>query len=146
MSFYKHKNLFIAISILILILIDQITKYYIYNLHYLNNLFILTLNKWISWWITLFHFDILIFLIPSILILITYLFYKKQISTLAFIFIISWWIWNFIDRIIFHGVRDFIALPPIFGYQFPIFNMADVFVSIWFLIILFEITKNSKKN
>ena len=143
MSFYKHKKLFIVISILLLIFIDQITKYYVYNLHYLNNYFILTLNKWISWWISIFHFDVLIFLIPSILFLICYLFYKKQISTLAFIFIISGWIWNFIDRIIFHWVRDFIALPAIFWYQFPIFNMADVFVSIWFLIILFEIYKKN---
>ena len=143
MSFYKHKNFFIVISILSLIFLDQLTKNYIYNLHYLNNIFILTLNKWISWGITLFYFDVLIILIPSILILIWYLYYKKQISTLAFIFIFAWWLWNFIDRIWFHWVRDFIALPQIFWHQFPIFNLADIFVSIWFLIIIWELYKKN---
>jgi len=143
MYLYKHKKIITIISIILLIFLDQITKFYIYNLHYLNNIFILTLNKWISRWITIFHFDILILLIPSILLLIIYLYKKKQLCTLSFILIMAWWIWNFIDRIWFHWVRDFIMLPKIVGYQFPIFNLADIFISIWFFIIIMGIYKSN---
>jgi len=141
MFYKKYKKIIIILSIISLILIDQISKYLIFNLWYLNNNFLIqtTLNKWISWWISIFSFNLLIIIIPLILIFIYFLYKKEQISSLEFIFIFSWWLWNFIDRIFFHWVRDFISLPWFINYHFPIFNLADVFVSLWFIIIIIQL-------
>jgi signal peptidase II len=145
MKFYKHK-LIILFFIVLLVFLDQITKYFIYNLHYFenSNFVFNTLNEWISWWINLIHFNILVILLPIILGFVFYLFLKKQISTLWFILVFSWWLWNFIDRITLFWVRDFIKIPEVFSYQFPIFNVADIFVTIWFFVIIYQIIKEDK--
>jgi len=129
--------------IFILILIDQISKYYFYNLHYFNSHILITpiLNTWISWWIKLFGFSSLIFIIPTILALVYYMYKKKEITSLWFIFIFAWWIWNFIDRIIFHWVRDFIDF-----HIFPIFNVADIFITIGFIIVIINLIIPSNEN
>jgi len=133
----KNKEKLILL-VLLLISIDQISKYCFYNFKYMNeNYFITTtLNKWISWWITLFNLDVLLIITPIILFIIIYLYYKKDIGFYTFLFIFGGWIWNYIDRIYYHGVRDFIDF-----HFFPIFNLADVFVSIWALIIIIIIIK-----
>ena len=126
----------IAFYIGIFIFIDQISKYLIYNLLYLKSNYFITpiLNKWISWWITFFHFNMLIIMIPLILAWIWYMYQKEEISYIPFILIFAWWVSNFIDRVIFHWVRDFIDF-----HFFPIFNIADIFITIGFIIIFFEL-------
>lgn len=122
----------------LLLFIDQISKYYLYNLKYMNgNYFITTtLNKWISWWISIFHLDALLVIILIILWILVYLYYNKQIWFYVFVFIFAGWLWNYIDRIFYWWVRDFIDL-----HFFPIFNVADIFVSIWALLLILSIIK-----
>ena len=135
-----NKKFFLIICIILLIAVDLISKYFIYDMHFLNKNYFITpiLNTGISWWISIFHFNILIFLIPVILGIVIYLYYKKEIWYFSFIFIFAWWLANFIDRLIYHWVRDFIDL-----HFFPIFNIADIFVSIWVLLILYSIYKKT---
>jgi signal peptidase II len=132
----------IAILTIVLIIIDQITKLLIYNLWFLNSNYFITpiLNKWISFWITFFHFNLLIILIPLILAAIWYLYKNQQINPLAFALIFAGWLSNFIDRIIFFWVRDFINL-----HFFPIFNLADIFISLGFIIIFFNLIQPQEK-
>jgi len=126
----------VLIWTIILILIDQVSKYLIYNLGYLNSNYFITpiLNKWISWWISIFHFNLLIIMIPLILAGVYYMYKHNELNPLAFILIFAWWLSNFIDRIIFFWVRDFINL-----HFFPIFNLADIFITIGFIIIFFNV-------
>ena len=137
----ENKKIYALITVFIII--DQITKYLVYNLGFLNSNYFITpiLNKWISWGITLFHFNLLIIMIPLILAGLYYMYIKEEISYLPFILIFAWWASNFLDRIIFHGVRDFINF-----HFFPIFNVADIFITIWFIIIFFQLIMPHPKN
>ena len=132
----NNKKLLLLLPLLIFI--DQISKYYFYDLKYMgwNYFFTTTLNKWISWWISIFHLNILLLITPVILAMIVYLYYKKDINFYTFLFIFAGWVWNYIDRIFYFGVRDFIDF-----HFFPIFNIADVFVSIWALLLLINIIR-----
>jgi len=140
MKIYNRKNFFIIIMcIVFLVIIDQVSKYCFFNLQLFNNNYFITrtLNIGISWWISFIKVDILKIIVWSILIFIIYLYYKKLIPTIPFIFILSWWFWNFIDRLIYSWVRDFINL-----HLFPIFNVADILISIWFWLILYYLMSN----
>jgi len=130
------KKVLIYSIILLLIIVDLLSKYFFYNLWFFNNNYFITpiLNTGISWWISIFHFNILIFIIPLILAWVYYMYKHNEINTLAFILVFSWWTANFIDRLINHWVRDFIDF-----HFFPIFNVADIFITIGFIIIFLNI-------
>ena len=122
---------------LILIILDQFTKYIFYN----KKLFTYTsifskhvFNTGISWWIKIFPFDILKIITVLVLVWVWRLYKKKYIWTLTFTLILAGWIWNLIDRFYLWWVRDFIT---IFNW-FPTFNLADSYISLWFLIIFIE--------
>ncbi len=131
-------NIKLILSIIVLVFIDQVSKYLFYDINYLNQAFLITktLNEGISWWIDIFHLNILLVLIPVILITIIYLYFKKEIWLYTFLFIFAGWLWNYIDRVIYLWVRDFIDL-----WFFPIFNVADIYVSIWALLLIVSIFK-----
>lgn len=136
MQNYNKKTLFFII--ITLIWLDQVSKYLFYDLKFLNENYFINdiLNTWISWWIKVFHFNILIVLIPLILFTLIFLRKKKEISNGAFMLIFAWGLGNYIDRIIYFGVRDFIDF-----HFFPIFNLADIFVSLGFGILVWWIFK-----
>lgn len=110
---------------LLLILIDQLTKYIFFNLWIWKDFFLIEplLNNWISRWMPL---PMIIILSVSIICiwLFVYLFNKKYLTILDFSLLFAWTIWNLIDRIWLWWVRDFISL-----WSFPVFNIADAFLT-----------------
>lgn len=131
------------IIIVILIFVDQFSKFLFYDYWFLSNLYIFTplFNSWISWWIKLIPELIIIFLTILIIIYICFLYYNKQIKTSVFLLIISWAIWNLVDRLVFWWVRDFLDL-----HYWPVFNLADSYVTIWVLLFLKHTIKSYHKK
>lgn len=119
----------------ILIIIDQLSKHFFYDKLFLNDLSIIqpVFNAGISRSISIPQVVVIV-LTFLILWLLVYLYYKKQISKWATIFLIWWAISNLIDRVFLWWVRDFILLFK----RFPIFNLADVFISIGVILIVFK--------
>jgi lipoprotein signal peptidase len=129
------KHIITIILSVILISLDQISKYLFYDQNYLNNLNIIhpTFNTWISRSLPIPQLITIILTIWIIVYLIK-LYLKNQISKRIIIFIIWWAIWNLIDRVYLWWVKDFIL---IFN-RFPIFNLADIFINIWAILVIFK--------
>lgn len=110
---------------LLLIWIDQLTKYFFYNQEIWNQLFFLEplLNDGISRWISM---PMLVILSVSVICLwlFIYLFCKKYLTTIEFALLFAGTIWNLIDRIYLWWVRDFLSF-----WSFPVFNIADTFLT-----------------
>ena len=122
----KKKRIIASLFCLLLIWIDQFTKYLFYNQRIWSQFFFFLdplLNDWISRW--MFMPMIVIFIVSVLCIwLFIYLFHKKYLTIQDFSLLMAGTIWNLIDRIWFWWVRDFLS----FG-SFPVFNMADVFLT-----------------
>jgi len=122
---------------LILIILDQLTKYAFYNKRLFHYAYIFSkhvFNTGISWWIKIFPFDILKIITVLVLIGIRRLYKKKYIWPLAFTLLLAGGIWNLIDRFYLGWVRDFIT---IFDW-FPTFNLADMYITLGFIMIFIE--------
>lgn len=141
----KKKRIIAILFTLLLIWIDQFTKYLFYNQEIWNQLFFLEplLNDGISRWMSMPR--AVIFAVSIICIrLFIYLFHKKYLTVLDFALLMAGTIWNLIDRIYLGGVRDFLS----FG-SFPVFNIADAFLTCGVArICIKEIfhLQNKKKN
>ena len=141
----KKKRIVATLLCLLLIWIDQLTKYLFYDLEIWSQIFFLEplLNDWISRWMSMPM--IVIFCVSVICIwLFIYLFHKKYLTVLDFALLMAGTIWNLIDRIYLGGVRDFLS----FG-SFPVFNIADAFLTCGVArICIKEIfhLQNKKKN
>ena len=110
---------------ILLIWIDQWTKYLFYNQETRSHLSFLEplLNDWISWWMSMPMVVILSISIICIWIFV-YLFYKKYLTVLDFVLLFAGTLWNLIDRIWLWWVRDFLSF-----WSFPVFNIADTFLT-----------------
>ena len=118
----------------ILFWIDLLTKYLFCDCWIGKDLWLFepVVNHWISWWIS----ASLYFVIPvSILWIVAFfwLWKKKYLSDIVFIFLLAWTLWNLFDRIFLWGVRDFISI-----WKFPVFNMADVYLTIGVIRLIIE--------
>lgn len=136
------------LSFVILVIIDQISKYYIshtmklhdsisiidgvFEIHYIQ-------NRGAAW--GMFENQQLLFLCSTIIAcIICIVFYVKatradKLKMLRFtlILVLSGGIGNCVDRIRFQYVIDFIYVKLI---DFPVFNIADCYVTIGFFIIV----------
>lgn len=125
------------ILILLIVGLDQLTKYLIVDQHVQmplipNVLYVTNAYNTGSAW-SLFSSQIsmltLISAVASVLILGYMIVKKRQGANRFYLFILALMaagaIGNLIDRILFQYVRDFIGVI-IFGYYFPIFNIADI--------------------
>lgn len=113
-----------VLLIIILILLDQITKYFLTS----------TINYGAAFGIL--QNQRLLLIIISIIVIITCIYYYKKYK-LPLSFILAGTISNLIDRIFLGYVRDFIDFKI-----WPVFNLADVFNCIGvFLLIYFLIKK-----
>ena len=121
----KKKRIVATLLCLLLIWIDQLTKYLFYDLEIWSQIFFLEplLNDWISRWMSMPMVAILSVSIICIWLFI-YLFHKKYLTTVEFALLFAGTIWNLIDRIYLWWVRDFLS----FG-SFPVFNIADSFLT-----------------
>jgi len=151
----KKRKIYIVLGILLLILIDQISKLII-SKYLVNSNFILIPKFLMFTYIKNFGaaFGILegkrIFFIIITVIVSSYLIYeliksKEKFNTLSLVLIISGILGNFIDRVVFGYVRDFIS----FGIFNPVFNLADSFIVIGviiYVINMFVGDKNESKK
>jgi len=121
----KKKRVIAILFTLLLIWIDQFTKYLFYNQKIRNQIFFLEplLNDVISRWMSM---PMIIILSVSIICiwLFIYLFHKKYLTVLDFALLTAGTIWNLIDRILLGGVRDFLSF-----WSFPVFNVADIYLT-----------------
>lgn len=151
--------MFVAIFSIILIIIDQFTKFlaatYLANedsvvlidnflrLYYIE-------NRGAAFGILQgFRFLFAVITVAVLIILIVFLFknYNKVpfIYLLSFSLLIGGTIGNFIDRIRLHYVIDFISMR-FFGYDFAIFNFADVFIVVGTILISIGILLHDNKR
>ena len=123
----KKRRIITILIVLLLIGIDQFTKYLFYNQKFWSQFFFLEplLNNGISRWISV---PMIIILLVSLICiwLFIYLFYKKYLTVLDFSLLLAWTLWNLIDRIRLGWVRDFLSF-----WSFPVFNIADAFLTCW---------------
>ena len=149
--------LFYLIFIIILVIFDQISKFYI-----INNYNLSTKNVVIDGFFNITHvrnygagFSIMqnqrLFLVlvsACAIILFTYLLIKEKnkFNIFTYLLIISGSIGNLIDRCRLGYVIDFLDFY-IFGYDFPVFNIADCFITIGCFLLIINIfleEKNAK--
>ena len=130
----------------ILLMIDQLSKYYFFNHTLWSNLSFLEpiLNTWISFSISISYF----FVIPMtliVLLLVVYLYKRGEIPEYAAMLLIIGTLWNLIDRLLYNGVRDFIVMFDRF-----IYNIADVYITLWTVVMIWSIlwlyTKITRKG
>ena len=147
----KTKLYFLTLSIFI-VLIDQFTKYLIFNNYklFINKDFLLFRLDFVKNYGAAFNifsgnriFLSLISIIFSILLI--YLIFRKNTSNsfdlYSYSFILGGTIGNGIDRIYRGFVVDFLNLNII---NFPVFNIADISINIGFIILLYNIFKNNR--
>ena len=147
----QTKLYFLSLSILI-VLIDQFTKYLIfYNKKlFINKDFLLFKLDFVKNYGAAFNifsgsrvFLSLISIIFSIVLI--YLIFRKNTLNLfdlySYSFILGGTIGNGIDRVYKGFVLDFINLNII---NFPVFNIADISINIGFIILLYNIFKKNR--
>ena len=147
----QTKIYFLSLSIFI-VLIDQFTKYFMFNNKKLliNKDFLLFKLDFVKNYGAAFNilsgsriFLSLISILFSILLI--YLIFRKNTLNLtelySFSFILGGTIGNGIDRIYKGFVVDFINLNII---NFPVFNIADISINIGFIFLLYNIFKNNR--
>jgi len=147
----QTKLYFLSLSIVI-ILIDQFTKYLIfYNYKIFINkdflLFKLDFVKNYGAAFNIFSGSRIFLSLISILfsIILIYLIFRKNTlnscDLYSYSFILGGTIGNGIDRIYKGYVVDFINLNII---NFPVFNIADISINIGFIFLLYNIFKNNR--
>ena len=118
--------------VIILVIIDMLSKYLFYNIHYLNHSsrIVPVLNTGISRSLPVPFLLILLISCVGIWLFI-WLFTRKKLNRWIAAILIAGTLGNLIDRFIYGGVRDFINIQL---FNFPIFNFADIMLTIWVMI------------
>tara|TARA_Y100000768_G_scaffold187988_1_gene140824 strand:- start:6 stop:491 length:486 start_codon:yes stop_codon:yes gene_type:complete len=154
------KNFFITSSLILLIfLLDRISKIYVINLDkkllgseifslkYLN--IKLIWNEGIAFGLLSFDQENLYNLLTVLIILIIFFIFvmilkSSGLEKLALIMILGGALGNVFDRILYKAVPDFIDFH-VGDFHWFIFNISDIFISIGVIIMVFlEIFKNNK--
>ncbi len=160
MSKIKLKKFSLNLIILIIIfLIDRLTKYYILKLaevensvdiyvtSYLN--IYLIWNKGIAFGLLSMNesmiYNAITLMIALIIIIILFTMWKNDnIQRYFFALIAGGALGNFYDRVVYTAVPDFIDLH-FQGFHWFVFNVADIFITVGvFCIILVELFYNNK--
>ena len=148
------------IIILSVIILDQISKYWIQmnpSLHthieiIPNFLYITYVKNTGAAWSMLSNqtvFLIIISIIETIILIYFLIKCKKNKDSKLYLISLSLMIGgaigNLIDRIQFGFVRDFIDTYP-FGYNFPVFNIADSALTIGVILLLIQFVLEERKE
>ena len=147
----QKKLYFLSLSIFI-VLIDQFTKYLMFNHKeiFVNKDFIFFKLDFVKNYGAAFNifsgsriFLSTISIIFSILLIYSILRNKSSyyLDLYSYSFILGGTIGNGIDRIMRGFVIDFINLNTI---NFPVFNIADVSINIGFFLLIYKLFKNNK--
>lgn len=150
--------LFLFIIACIIIIIDQLSKYYIVT-HYnigdsvsvIDNVFYITShrNAGAAWGILQGHmwfFYIITFIVilGIIYVIIKHHATSSTLLNIALSLLLGGAIGNFIDRLVNQQVVDFLHFY-IFNYNFPIFNVADMALCIGVGLLLIDAFVDNKK-
>lgn len=140
--FDKQFLLFFSVALIIIIL-DQITKYFVRKNMYLGksipiikNIFHITYSENIGAGFSILKGHITFFIVVSIIVIILIFYYYKRIIKRKFTIIstslmLGGCVGNLIDRLIFAKVTDFIDLRV-----WPIFNIADSALTIGVILLI----------
>ena len=148
----KKKHYIIIVSVLLLVLLDQISKQYIVKTmnigeYYtvINNFFLINSHRNTGGaWGILTGQMMIFYLITFIAFVLFYYLIKevdfniKKVYSIAVILLIAGAIGNFVDRLLFQEVVDFLDFY-IFGYDFPIFNVADICLVVGMFLFAYDI-------
>lgn len=153
----KKKYVIVILSVVALILVDQISKILITSninlydkVNIIPNFFNLTYNQNFGAAFGILEGKRIFFLFITLLVL-GYLVYeliknvKNKLYLSSLILIISGIIGNFIDRLVLGYVRDFLDFK-IFKYDFAIFNLADSFIVIGVILFLLNIIMEERNE
>lgn len=147
----KKRNIIIFVLIVLLVLLDFITKYIVINKFNINESFIIINNFLKFTYIKntgaafgLLSGNIVILILITILLLF-YLFKelknsKNSLNLVAYTLILSGALGNLIDRIFRKYVIDFISFT-LFGHEMAIFNVADTYITIGVTLLIYSILK-----
>ena len=158
----NFKKFFLYSAIVILIfLLDRISKFYILNLAEINNSVDIYLtpflnlyliwNKGIAFGLLSFSQSSIYNFITILIVVITFVILviiirSNDYRVYFFIFIFSGSLGNLFDRIYYSAVPDFIDFH-LSDFHWFIFNVADIFISLGVLCLIFvEIFFNKKLN
>ena len=158
----NFKKFFLYSAIVILIfLLDRISKFYILNLAEINNSVDIYLtpflnlyliwNKGIAFGLLSFSQSSIYNFITILIVVITFVILiiiirSNDYRVYFFIFIFSGSLGNLFDRIYYSAVPDFIDFH-LNDFHWFIFNVADIFISLGVLCLIFvEIFFNKKPN
>lgn len=143
----KKNNIYCAIIITLIFLLDRITKIKIINninetSYYINDFinFDLIWNTGIGFGLLNFEssyiYDLITVLIGAVIIIIFYIsLISKVLDKLVFSIIVGGAAGNFYDRIVYNAVPDFIDLHYNNFHWFT-FNVADIFITLGILFFL----------
>jgi signal peptidase II len=152
------KSVFYYLISLLVILLDQITKWLIVSrmeygesIQIIDNILYITShrNRGAAWGILqgqmwLFYFITLI-VIVGIIIYIQKAAKNKWLMGLSLGLMLGGAIGNFIDRVVRKEVVDFIH-TFIFGYNFPVFNIADSALCIGVILLMIQMFKDERES
>ena len=152
---------FNSIIVLLIFLIDRISKIYIFKLAELDKIveiyltpylnIYLVWNKGIAFGLLSFDESLIYSIITTIIIAVTILIFIMILRTNGFqkyslLIILSGSLGNLFDRIYFKAVPDFIDFH-IYEFHWFIFNVADIFISIGVVCLIFaEIFLDKETN
>ena len=149
----KHKKILLILLGIIIVFLDQITKYILIgkNLTIIPNIlnFTYTENTGVAFGIGANNMFLIIIVNIIVLGVIIDCIRKNQIDfklLIPLILIFSGGVGNLIDRIFRGYVIDFIDINL---FNFPNFNIADICITIgiiFLIIIILNLTKNDTKN
>ena len=160
MNKIRLKNFSLSLIVLIIIfLVDRLTKLYILELAELEssvdiyltsylNLYLIW-NKGIAFGLLSMNesmiYNVITLIIGSIIIIILFMMWKHDNIQRYFLALIAGGaLGNFYDRIVYTAVPDFIDLH-FHGFHWFVFNVADIFITIGiFCLILVELFNNNK--
>ena len=160
MSNYLSKNLLTnLITIIIIFLLDRISKFYVIYLSEKNLSYNLFQSKFLN--ISLiwnegiafglfsfdqkFYYNLLTILIILITLIVFWMIFKSEkLERLGFMMIFGGSLGNIFDRLFYSAVPDFIDFH-IKNFHWFIFNVADIFISLGVFILIYnEIFLNKK--
>ena len=159
-NFTLKKIIIYILTVLIIFLLDRISKTYILNILETKGHVDIFINSYLNLQLvwnygigfgllsfdgTLFY-NFITFLIVLINLLIIYIIFKtNDFRVYFFLVILGGSLGNFFDRMFYKAVPDFIDLN-FNGYHWFIFNVADIFITIGILCLIFTELLNYKKT
>ena len=153
MSNYLSKNLLTnLITIIIIFLLDRISKFYVIYLSEKNLSYNLFQSKFLN--ISLiwnegiafglfsfdqkFYYNLLTILIILITLIVFWMIFKSEkLERLGFMMIFGGSLGNIFDRLFYSAVPDFIDFH-IKNFHWFIFNVADIFITIGVIILIYS--------